>query len=63
MVVAGAALLAIVPAFVLDVLNTAADRERALMGWGAVTAAEHLGADLIVVATHSGRTAMAVSKQ
>ncbi|MEX2288608.1 MAG: pyruvate kinase [Planctomycetaceae bacterium] len=27
------------------------------------TAAEHLGADLIVVATHSGRTAMAVSKQ
>ncbi len=30
---------------------------------GAGTAAEHLDADLIVVATHSGRTAMAVSKQ
>eukprot|EP00913_Durusdinium_trenchii_P008905 g8371.t1 len=30
---------------------------------GASTAAEHLKADLIVVATHSGRTAMAVSKQ
>ena len=30
---------------------------------GASTAAEHLQADIIVVATHSGRTAMAVSKQ
>lgn len=30
---------------------------------GASTVAEHLEADLIVVATHSGRTAMAVSKQ
>ena len=30
---------------------------------GAGAAAEHLSADLIVVATHSGRTAMAVSKQ
>lgn len=30
---------------------------------GASTAAEHLEADLIAVATHSGRTAMAVSKQ
>ena len=30
---------------------------------GAGTAAEHLDADLIVVATHSGRTAMALSKQ
>lgn len=30
---------------------------------GASTAAEHLQADLIVVATHSGKTAMAVSKQ
>jgi len=30
---------------------------------GAAAAAENLGADLIVVATHSGRTAMAVSKQ
>jgi len=30
---------------------------------GAGTAAEHLEADLIVVATHSGRTAMAISKQ
>lgn len=30
---------------------------------GAGRAAEHLDADLIVVATHSGRTAMAVSKQ
>jgi len=30
---------------------------------GASMAAEHLQADLIVVATHSGRTAMAVSKQ
>ncbi len=30
---------------------------------GAATAGEHLDADLIVVATHSGRTAMAVSKQ
>ena len=30
---------------------------------GAATAAEHLQADLIVVATRSGRTAMAVSKQ
>lgn len=30
---------------------------------GAGTAAQHLDADLIVVATHSGRTAMAVSKQ
>ena len=30
---------------------------------GAATAAEHLDADMIVVATHSGRTAMAVSKQ
>lgn len=30
---------------------------------GAATAAEHLEADLIVVATHSGRTAMALSKQ
>jgi pyruvate kinase len=30
---------------------------------GASTAAEHLHADLIAVTTHSGRTAMAVSKQ
>lgn len=30
---------------------------------GASTAAEHLNADLIAVTTHSGRTAMAVSKQ
>ncbi|MBT6156796.1 MAG: pyruvate kinase [Planctomycetaceae bacterium] len=30
---------------------------------GATSAAEHLDADMIVVATHSGRTAMAVSKQ
>lgn len=30
---------------------------------GAGTAAQHLNADLIVVATHSGRTAMAMSKQ
>jgi pyruvate kinase len=30
---------------------------------GAVRTAEHLRADLIVVATHSGRTALAVSKQ
>ena len=29
---------------------------------GASTTAEHLGADLLVVATHTGRTAMAVSK-
>jgi pyruvate kinase len=33
------------------------------MTLGAATAAEHLDADLIVVSTHSGRTAMAVSKQ
>lgn len=30
---------------------------------GAVTAAEQLSADVIVVATHSGRTAMAISRQ
>jgi pyruvate kinase len=30
---------------------------------GAARAAEHLAADLVVVATHSGRTAMAVSRQ
>lgn len=30
---------------------------------GAATTAEHLNADLIIVATHSGKTAMAVSKQ
>jgi pyruvate kinase len=30
---------------------------------GAGAAAEHLGADLIVIATHSGKTAMALSKQ
>lgn len=44
------------------------DRTRALMvteavAMGAGTAAEKLAADLFVVATHSGRTAMAISKQ
>jgi pyruvate kinase len=44
------------------------ERHRALLvteavTLGAVAAAKHLDADLIVVATHSGRTALAVSKQ
>jgi two-component system NarL family sensor kinase len=37
--VGGLALAAIVAAFVLDLANTAADRERAMMGWGSVSAA------------------------
>jgi pyruvate kinase len=44
------------------------ERHRALLvteavTLGAVAAAKHLDADLIVVATHSGRTALSVSKQ
>jgi hypothetical protein len=37
-VVSGLALVALVGAFVLDLVNTSADRDRAMMGWGSVTA-------------------------
>ncbi len=52
----------------VDVDSLSQPRTRAMAVTEAVTvgagvAAEHLDADLIVVATHSGRTAMAVSKQ
>ncbi len=54
--------------FGADTDSMSSPRTRALAVTEAVTigageAAEHLDADLIVVATHSGRTAMAVSKQ
>ncbi|MCH8828093.1 MAG: pyruvate kinase [Planctomycetes bacterium] len=44
-------------------LNTRAKIVTEAVTLGASTAAEHLNADLIAVATHSGKTAMAISKQ
>ncbi len=43
--------------------NTRATLVTEAVTLGAGAAAERLGADLIIIATHSGRTAMALSKQ